>query len=201
MAIQPPAFMAPIIGIANQVDQWITNATTINFSTKNGRLIVENAATNQTRELRTQCYLVAVIMNVFASLFPSCCYGTSEISVQGRIYYVPRSEIKNVFACNENLPCNFESSKKNAEDLEIIALQYFTKKAFNAKTFANLVHQGVQMLGGIQNLAALAQGLQGGVAPVVIQGAAADPAAGGAIPAFWGAQAAMAEAFGLPRAQ
>ncbi len=147
MAIQPAVY---INGLVDRFDQWITDTAKITISlATNGRLVVDNAASNQTRELRTQCYLVAVIMNVFASLFPSCCHGTAEINVEGRIYFIARSEIKNVFACNENLPCNFDSSKKNAEDLEVIALQYFTKKAFNPKMIANLVHQGVQMLGGL----------------------------------------------------
>jgi hypothetical protein len=218
MAIPPAA-----LGVINLFDQWLTASTTLNFSSKNGRLSIENEASNQTKELRTQCYLVAVIMNVFASLFPSCCYGTAEIEAGGRIYYVARSEIKNVLACNENLPCNFESGKKNAEDLEVIALQYFSKKAFNPKTFASLVHTGVQMLGGIGDFAALLQVLRRAPAPPAPQGAPAEPveptvpganqalrgllqAAQGApaepvaeghatVPHFFGAQDAMSEAF------
>jgi|GEM_PF-4517709 len=93
----------------------------INFRLVNGNLAFSDDD-DHSIQLNTQWKIVALIMNVVASIFPCCSMGAISFNVDDDIYYVAYSEIQ------DKLGWNGDDSCASIDDLKQLVYLSFSKK-------------------------------------------------------------------------
>lgn len=101
----------------------------LTISVQNGHLIALHLPSQQSKELKTEWKPIALIMNLFALLFP-CCLGAVQFEVDQQSYYVSRSTLQQALGWDSKDPCS------NIEQLKQVALTHFNKQKEAPKRLA-----------------------------------------------------------------